>query len=207
MQKNTEKITAELKALITRGNTSLNDAKNKQKAVAYLYIIFSFIALSFFGIFAIGPTIATISDLNKQYEEKTTALKQLEAKNAALKALGAKYIDIQSDLPLIDAAIPLSPKVGELTRQLEALTLSNDLVVQKLDTGLMELYPAINNTSSVFAYTFSISVSGTEQDINRFIGDVINMGRMVGIDKLTTGKKLENIYTASITGKAYFIKN
>jgi Tfp pilus assembly protein PilO len=207
MQKNAEKLTLEIKALIARGNTSLNDAKNKQKATAYLYIIFSFVALSLFGVFAIGPTLATISDLNKQLEEKQVALQQLEEKNAALKSLGAQYISIQQDLRLIDGAIPQSPKVGELMRQLETLTLRNDLVVQKLDTGLMELYPAKNSNSPVFAYTFSISVLGAEQDINRFIGDVISMERIVGIDKLTTGKRFENVFTASLTGKAYFIKN
>lgn len=206
MQKTKDRIKEEIKSLIAKGNVALNSGQNRQRATAYLYVTFSFLALSFFGLFAIGPTIATISDLNKQYDEKKSALKQLEDKNAALKSLSAEYIDIQPDLILIESAIPQSPKVGELTRQLETLTIENNLVLQKLDTGLMELYPAKNINSPIFTYTFSVGVIGSEQDINSFIADVISMGRIIGIDKLTTGKKLEGVYSASITGRAFFIK-
>lgn len=207
MQKQTSKIKEELKLLIAKGNAALNAGQNRQKATAYLYIIFSFIALTFFGIFAIGPTLTTISDLNKQFEEKKVALKLLEDKNAALRSLSAQFNEIQQDLTLIDSAIPQSPQIGELTRQLEVLSVKNGLIMQKLDTGLMELFPAKNLNSPIFSFTFSVNVTGSEQDINRFISDVINMERIVGIDKLTTGKKLDNVYTASIIGKGYFIKN
>jgi Tfp pilus assembly protein PilO len=206
MFKDKDKIKAEIKSLIATGNLLLNANQNKQKVTAYLYIIFSLFALSFFGIFAIGPTITTISNLNKQYDDGKTALKELQDKNAALKSLGAQYIDIQPDLPLIDNAIPQSPKIAELTRQLEVLATNNTLVVQKLNTGLIELYPAKNVNSPIFSYTFSINVIGAQDDVNNFTADVINMGRIISIEKLTTGKQQDNIFSSSITGKAFFYK-
>lgn len=206
MQKEKERIKEELKLLIARSNAMLNSGQNKQRVTAYLYVIFSLVALSFFGLFAIGPTITTISDLNKQFKEKQDALKQLQDKNAALKSLSAQYIEIQQDLILIDNAIPESPKVANLTRQLEYLSIRNNLIVKKLDTGLMELYPSANVNSSIFSFTFTVGVTGTEQNINTFIGDVINLGRIVGIERLTTGKKQDSLYTASITGRAFFYK-
>lgn len=206
MKKNKELITAEIKALIEKSNTLLNSNKNKQQVTAYLYIIFSLIALSFFGIFAIGPTLTTITELNKQYEEDKLALKQLQDKNAALKSLSADYVNIQEDLILVENAIPLSPKVAELTRQLESLATKNNLVVIKLDTGLMELYPAKNATTPVFSYSFTISVGGIESDVNNFIKEVINMSRIIGIDQLTTGKQQDSKFSASITGKAFFYR-
>jgi len=206
MQKEKDKIREELKSLVARSNTALNAGQNKQRVTAYLYIIFSLIALSFFGLFAIGPTFTTISDLNKQFEEKKIALKQLQDKNAALKSLNAQYLDLQPNLVLIENAIPQSPKIAELTRQLELLTIKNLLILQKLDTGLMEIYPVKNANSPIFSFTFTIGVSGSEKDVNNFILDVINMGRIIGIDKLSTGKKQDNLYTSSITGKAFFYK-
>ena len=98
MKANTENIKEEIRGLIEKSNALLNEGKNKQQATAYLYIIFSFIALSFFGLFAIGPTLTTISDLNKQYEEEKVALKQLQDKNAALKSLSAQYLEVQDKL-------------------------------------------------------------------------------------------------------------
>lgn len=206
MQKEKDKLKEEIKSLIVKSNTLLNAGQNKQRATAYLYVIFSLIALSFFGLFAIGPTITTISELNKQFKEETEALKLLQTKNAALKSLSSKYIDIQQDLYLIENAIPHTAKIAELTRQLESLSITHNLVVQKLDTGLMELFPAKNTNSTIYTFTFSLGVSGEESDVNAFIADFINMGRIVGIDRLTTGKKQDNLFSASITGKAFFFK-
>ena len=64
MFKDKDKIKAEIKSLIDKGNAILSASQNRQRVTAYLYIIFSLFALSFFGIFAIGPTITTISNLN-----------------------------------------------------------------------------------------------------------------------------------------------
>ena len=112
MFKNANKINQEIKELIAKGNLLLNAKQNKQRATAYLYVIFSLLAFSFFGIFAIGPTVTTISDLNKKYNEEKIALKELQQKNEALKSLSAQYVEIQPDLTLIDSAIPQSPKVS-----------------------------------------------------------------------------------------------
>jgi len=206
MFKDKDKIKAEIRGLIDKGNAMLNASQNKQRVTAYLYIIFSLFALSFFGIFAIGPTITTISNLNKQLEEDKSALKQLQEKNAALKSLSAQYLELEPQLDLIENAIPQSSKVADISRQLELLTIKHNLIVQKLDSGLMELYPAKNANSPIFSFLFSVGVSGNEQDINAFIGDLINMGRIIGIEKLTTGKQQNNLFSASITGRAYFYK-
>lgn len=206
MQNWEDRIREELKTLIARGDEALNVVQNKQKVTAYLYIIFSLTALSFFGLFAIGPTISTISDLNKQYAEEQIALEKLRDKNTALKALSAEYINIQQDLVFIDYAIPKSPKIAELTRQLETLSTQNSLIIQKLDTGLIELFPAKNVNSPIFSFTFSIGVTGSEQNINTFITQLINMSRIIGMEKLTTSKNQEILYTASITGRAFFYK-
>ncbi len=206
MFKDKDKIKAEIKGLIDKGNAMLNASQNKQRVTAYLYIIFSLFALSFFGIFAIGPTITTISNLNKQLGEDKSALKQLQDKNAALKSLSASYLEIEPQLDLIENAIPQNSKVADISRQLELLTIKHNLIVQKLDSGLMELYPAKNANSPIFSFLFSVGVSGKEQDINSFIGDLINMGRIIGIEKLTTGKQQNNLFSASITGRAFFYR-
>lgn len=206
MQKSKDRLKEEIKALIAKGNAALNAGQNKQKTTAYLYVIFSLIAFSGFGIFAIGPTITTISDLNKQLEENKKALKQLEEKNAALKSLSAELIEIEKDLYLIDKAIPSTSEIATFTRQLEQLTINNGLSVQKIDTGLVEIFPAKNVNSPIFSYTFSIAVAGSEANINRFVSDLINMERIISIERLTTGNLTTDTKSASIIGKVYFYK-
>lgn len=204
---NRAKINEQIKALIIKGNQYLNASQNKQKTTAYLYVIFSLLALSFFGLFAIGPTISTITDLNKKYEQEKVALKELQDKNNALKSLSAQYIDIQSDLPLIDNAIPQSAKVAQLTREIENLTIENNLTVKKLDTGLLELYPTKNVNDPTFSFTFTLGVEGAEKDVDQFIAQIVNIGRIIGIDKLQAGQQqASNSYAVSLTGRVYFYR-
>lgn len=199
-----ESISQQIQGLIERSNSFLNTEKNKQRAVAYMYIILSLFTLAAFGIFAIGPTITTISQLNKQYEENADVLKALEQKNTNLQKLNSEFIAVEPELNLLDKAIPLTPKVTELTRQIEIIATRNNLSVVKLDSGLVELYPTKNANNPVFSYTFAVTVDGTERDINKFVQDVINMERIIGIERLTTGKQLKQAFTATVVGRAFF---
>lgn len=200
---NKAQISQQLRDLVNKSNQYLNVQKNKQQVVAYIYIILSFFSLSFFGLFAIGPTLTTISELNKEYADGKTVLQQLQEKNSNLRSLNVKYLQIQPDLPLITNAIPDSPNVSQLTRQVEVLATKNNLVLQKLDTGLLELYPAKKVNISIFSFMFSTTVRGGEKDINNFIAEIINIDRIIGIERLSTGKQ-QNDFTAAITGKAFF---
>lgn len=199
-------ITQQIQDLIAKSNSFLNAEKNKQKAIAYMYVVLSLAVLSIFGLFAIGPTVTTISQLNKQYDESSEVLVALKQKNANLQSLNSQFTNIEPQLTLLDRAIPLSPQITELSRQLEVLATKNNLTVTKLDMGLMELYPARNPNKPIFSFTFSVTVNGSEKDINKFVSDTINMERIIGIERLTTGKQLQENFTASIVGRAFFYK-
>ena len=204
--KQKDQITEQINNLIKKSNIALNAGQNKQKIVSYLYIILSLTALSLFGLFAIGPTITTINVLNKEYDEGTIVLQQLQNKNKALNSLSSEYLSIKPELSLISSAIPESPNAALLTRQIEFLTVKDNLVVQKLNVGLLELYPALKTTTPIFSYSISIGVDGSEKDINAFIADLISIDRIIGIDRLSTGKLQGNLYTASIDGRAFYYK-
>lgn len=199
-----ESITQQIQGLIEKSNSVFNTEKSKQRAIAYMYVILSLFTLTAFGLFAIGPTVTTISELNKQFQENAEVLKALELKNTNLQRLNSEFVKVEPELELLDKAIPMTPKVTELTRQIEVIATRNNLSVIKLDTGLVELYPTQNANSPIFSYTFGVTVDGTEQDINKFVQDVINMERIIGIERLTTGKQLRENFTATIVGRAFF---
>ena len=51
-----------------------------------------------------------------------------------------------------------------------------------------------------------MNITGDEQNVNTFIANLINFDRIVGIDKISTGKNEENKYEVSIIGRVYFSK-
>lgn len=178
-----------------------NDSK---KFTAYLYITLTLFSVSFFGFFAIKPTLDTISNLNKQYEDNKLVYDALKKKLAALDMLNTQYQALETDLNLVFDAIPKTNNIPYLARQLEKLTSLRGLNLSKLDFGVIELYPALKATPGMFSYTFTISVEGSEDKVNSFISDIISFDRIIGIERITTGKTENNIFGTTITGRAYF---
>ena len=180
---------------------------SKKKFGAYLYVIFSLITLSFFGIFAIRPTLSTISSLNQQYRDSQLIHQQLLEKSEALKNLDIQYQQLTPDLPLVYAAVPRSTLMASLTRQVESMANSNNLTLNALTFGSVELYPANKENPSLYSYTFNASAEGEEENVKNFIGDLIRFERLVNIEQMNTGNRENGSYGVTVTGKVYFSKN
>ncbi len=180
--------------------------QQQQKRVeGTFYIILSLLTVSFFTLFAIRPTLATISNLNKQKEDSQLVLEALETKLAALQKLDGAYASLGQTATLIQDAIPSSPEIPTLTRQLEMLASTHNLSIQRLDFGTIELYPGVKKNASIFSFTFTMSLQGGTTQINAFMQDLINFNRIITLERVTTGTTGEN-QEALITGRTYFYK-
>ena len=185
---------------------SLVKKQGKQKIITYLYVIFSLAAVTFFGLFAIQPTLATISELHREKDDAEFTPQQLKTKNQSLQRLSGEYQQIEPDIDKLYEAIPTSPKVPELVRKIEILSNTNNLAIKSLTTGAIELYPTKRAGTQLFSYTVNISAIGSESSINTFIQELINIDRIVSIERLSSGTAENNLFSATITGRAYFIK-
>lgn len=197
-------------SLIKRASTSLQnyvrkvEDENKQKFIGYLYISLTLFTVSFFGIFAIKPTLDTVSNLNKQYEDDKLVYDALKNKLSALQSLDAQYQTLQQDLELVFAAIPKSNKIPYLARQIEKISLSRSVLLTKLDFGPVELYPVAKTNPPTYSFTFNVNVEGDESNTNLFISDLINFDRIIGLERITTGKSGNNGTGVNIAGRAFF---
>lgn len=190
---------------VGKANIYLNAEENKEKAIAYVYIILSLFTLAIFGIFAIGPTITTITELNKEHEENKRILDQLNQKVTNLSLLRSQYSQIQPDFPLIESAVPSTPNASKLTRQIELVSSTNSLAIEKIDIGLLEIFPASNVNTPIFAFSFSVSVNGSRENINNFVKEIVNVDRIVGVDRLTINEE-SGSFNAVVAGKSYYYR-
>lgn len=195
-------ILQRLQELYSRYIETLSPDQRK-KVATYLYISLTLFTVSFFGFFAITPTLSTIANLNKQYEDNRLVLDALNKKLSSLTLLDLQYKELQQHLEKIYSAIPRTPRMPYLTRQLKNIAKDSDIITRNLNFGSVELYPN-NKKGPIYSFNFSISVTGDEQNINAFISNLIGFDRIVGIDKISTGKNEENKYEASIIGRVYF---
>ena len=200
-----EKLSIEI-LKIKKEFAKLIKKQGKQKIIIYLYVIFSLMAVTVFGLFAIAPTASTISELHKEKDDGEFTLEQLKIKNQALQRLSSEYQGVEPSLDKIYAAIPTSPKIPEMIRKIEILANRNSLAIQNLSTGPIELYPASRPGTQIFSYTINVSALGTETSINTFIQELINTDRIISIERLNSGIAENDLFSTTITGRAYFIK-
>lgn len=177
---------------------------NKRKFVASLYLILSLFTVSFFGIFAISPTLSTVSNLQKQYDDDKLVDMALEEKLQSLQRLDTAYQQLIPQIQQILLAIPTTPKIPYLTREIENLSKSESLNVLRIDFNTVEVYPAKRINQPLYSFTFNVVVQGTQEHINQFIADITNIDRIVSIDNITTNKGDGEIYQLSFVGRAYF---
>ena len=180
-------------------------AETRQKANLYFYIALTLLTVSFFGFFAIKPTLETVSNLNKQYEDNKIVYNSLRTKLSALQSLDSSYQQLQSDLDYVYAAIPQSSKIPYLTRQIETIAQQSGVILDRLDFQPVEIFPGQKKTEN-YSVVFNLTVEGSELNINSFISNLINFDRILSIDRIATGKNDSNVFAGSLTGKAYFSK-
>ena len=88
---------------------SVNQSFKRKKVQAYTMLILSLFTISFFGIFAIRPTLKTITNLNRQIDDlKQVDIKLSEKINQIIGAQ-AEYEIISPYIPKIKRALPEKP--------------------------------------------------------------------------------------------------
>lgn len=182
------------------------DEEKEQKLTASLYIIFSLLSISFFGIFAINPTLTTISNLKKQYRDNMQVKNALYNKLDALNQLKEQYKNISTNLNLVYDALPVVSQIPYFTAQLQQIAKENNLTISRLEIGKAELYPAERKTGNLYSFLFQISAEGTDIDINNFIKEIISFERIISLDSLNLEQSGKNGNKLSLGGKAYFNK-
>src|SRR3989338_2007521 len=100
---------------------SIEQVANKPQARAYTTAIFSFLAVSLFGWYAIRPTLQTILYLRREIIDKTDISKKMEEKISNLIGAQATYQSVENQLPLLHAALPTNPQAVSLVQQIKKL--------------------------------------------------------------------------------------
>ena len=174
---------------------------------SFTTIIFSLFTFSFFGIFAIAPTLSTITDLKKQISDSEFVNQQLQQKIANLTQLQVQYKNLQPDLPIVYGAIPQDPQVTQLVGELQSVAKNTNVTLTNIQTLPVDI--SAKSSASYNSFTFTIDVAGTYSQVQAFLQLLTNFNRIVTIDALALTKPLSQSdgYSLSVRGKVYFVGN
>ena len=103
------------------------------------------VALSFFGLFAINPTLSTIAKLEKELSDNKFVDQKLQTKINDLSLLQQKYALIQQDLPYVYSSVPKSPEAPLVIAQIQTLAKANNLKISSFQTFQAEIEKSPTN--------------------------------------------------------------
>ena len=166
--------------------TLLDFYKNPVAKVS-LEVGFSIAAVLFFAIFAIRPTLQTMSELIKEIEDKRNLDAQLGQKIASLSTAQSQYQLFSEQFYLLDEALPKTAQINHSLQIIEKMASDNRLVIQAITTSAVpeELVETEAQTASRETLTFNVDVAGDYLNIRQFIGNVMASRRMMIVDQVS----------------------
>jgi Tfp pilus assembly protein PilO len=177
-----------------------------KKIQLYTMLAFTLAAMSFFGIFAINPTLSTIAELNRQLKDLRDVKDKLIIKVQNLTTLQEKYQSLTGDLPVVFDAMPQKPEVPKLLAQINGVLSRSNLQSTSLRTYGVEITPGKQISSERAAsFVFSLEAEGTYEDIISFIQKVTHINRLITIETVSIAKDDKKaVLILNLRGREYF---
>lgn len=141
----------------------------------------------FFALFAIRPTLLTMSDLIKELEEKRQLDTQLSEKIASLSSAQAQYLQLEPRLGVLDEAIPLQPQFYETLVMVEKSASDNNIVIMSMT--LQTIPPEAPSTQPLTLQkkqflSFSVTVEGSYEEIKDFVNQLQSWRRLFTVENI-----------------------
>jgi Tfp pilus assembly protein PilO len=179
-------------------------AEKNEKLVTIILTITASIIL---GVFAVNPTLSTITSLQKQLDDSKFFESKLQEKIQNLTALDQRYQEIQSDLPLVFEAVPQTSQISTLAATLQAISSLSNVQIITLQTLQVDLSKQALAQKKYSSYKFELTGQGNYQDLIAFLDKLVNFQRIVTINNVSIVKSItlkETVLQVNINGNVYF---
>lgn len=178
----------------------------EEKAQKFTSVILTFIALSFFALFAINPTISTILRLRRELADNQFTQEQLAQKINNLSSLGKQYQQIETDIPYVLGSLPQDPQISLLVAHLQSIAKDASVTLIGIQTFEVEVTTPKTAQKKYSSYSFSLSSEGDYNNTLKLINSISTMQRVVSLDLIGLNRKADQsgIIQLSLRGTAYF---
>ena len=180
-----------------------NMKKDSTKAITML--IFTFVGSSILGVFAINPTLSTITQLHKQLDDSQFVYKQLTTKINNLSSLKQQHTILSNDLPFVFDAIPKDSSVATLIGQIETLAIKKGITINSLRIDKVQLNKIEELDKNAPSFIFTLDARGSYNQMTDFAGVLTRFDRILTIDIISLAKDPGlDMLILSIKGRGYF---
>lgn len=170
-------------------NERLSPFVKSKHARAYTMIILSLFTVSFFGFFAIKPTLTTVVELKRKINDARILDSALQKKIDSLVRAQEEYQFVKDFIPAIEEALPDNPDVAKALLKIESLASDKQATITGLQTQAI-IYKSIEIaslsaknkdilTAKILSLDFSAALSGTYTQLTAFLEKLFTMRRTV----------------------------
>lgn len=166
-------------------SVTLGEFYQKPVAKVSLELFLSIGLITLLAVFAIQPTIMTMTNLIKEIDDKTTLNEQLKKKVAALQTAQTVYAKVESQLPLLQEAVPPQPELVRALKIIEKLATEHGVVISAVSSKTIPpekksdtLTPVRNNLP------LTVTVTGDYPGIRAFTTSLLKSRRTFVIDTI-----------------------
>lgn len=197
----------------SRYYTALEPLLSQPEVRAYTMMILSFITMSFFGYFAIRPTLTTISTLTKQIEDAKLVDQKLQEKINALSLARVEYENLKPNLEIVWTALPEENKFAPFVRNLEGIATSSGAKITNLSFQTVSLSSLESTNSAVkkeIPINFNLTTAGNYTNLKDFIKRLSYFQRLITIEGLGFSEpqsqdKIGEL-NLNLIGKTYYVQ-
>lgn len=193
--------------------------KKRNDVRMFLEILLSLTTITFFSVFALKPTLVTVSQLIKDNNEKQKIIKQMDQKIENVVTAQKIYDQNNEKIPLIEQSIPNLPTPENLLQQIEGVAYMNSVNVVSSSVDEIVLVGKDNKKTSdnrikdvpenVNYINFSISVTGSYLSLYNFLLNLENLRRPIIINSINLNSSKgdqKEIILMLISGQTPYIK-
>ncbi|MBI2028979.1 type 4a pilus biogenesis protein PilO [Candidatus Gottesmanbacteria bacterium] len=157
-------------------------------ATAYSMIILSLFTISFFGMFAIRPTLTTITELKRQIDDSKQLNEALQNKINQVIAAQEQYQLIKDFVPAINNALPNRPELASLLRDIENIASEKGATLSAIQVNSITYLPQSTQSGSLqtvaeneqpIIIDMTIKLNGTYEQTSAFLQKLLSIRRTV----------------------------
>lgn len=194
----------------SRYYTALEPLWARPKVQAYTMLILSLFTMSFFGYFAIRPTLTTIMTLRRQIKDANLVDQKLQEKINALSSASVEYEAIKPDLQIILTALPPEAKFAGFVKNLEKISSESGVIIADLSFQTINLsYQEATSAAKEIPIGFNLTISGNYSNLADFVRRLTSFERLATIGKMkfatSEGEEKESL-RLTLTGQTYYVQ-
>lgn len=194
--------------------------RKKRDLRMFLEILLSLTTISFFGIFALRPTLLTISQLIVDIKFKKETVSKMDTKIKNLET-AQQILDKETfRLSLLSSSVFDTPRPEIFARQVEGLSSKNFVNILGITVGDVAILGKIKAVKAstelkplpedALGVDFSTSATGSYQQLYSFLQDIENLRIPLKIDSysITSSKVNEQtLLTLVVSGRIPYLGN